>query len=258
VAIGAGMVALGHRLRAPLVYAVTPAAAVVGAALVAPDATGSASLPTLIVEALKSGGLLQPPIPFDPGWRFVLVVLFAVLSAGAASIALSTRRPKLGVLIPLPLTLLAALVQPDDAEIANVAVAVIMVASGMTLAYGAQLGADGELGAAFESRRIMRGIAVALALAVGLVAVSRVGILFPQPDRSHVVPPQRPPTPPDQPDQPLFDYTASRPGLLLRLGVIYVYDTKVNAWELPPYDVGRFEPLKQGGAVPGATFASDA
>jgi len=254
VLIGGGMIALGQRMRSGIpAYLVAPLAGLVGAILVAPDTGGSTGLAAQIGEAVKNGGLLQPPVSFDPGWRFVLVVLFALLTAGAAAVASSTRRPKLGVLLPMPLTLLAALVQPDSAEIVNVVVAVVFAASAMTVAYGAQLAADGELGAGFESRRILRGIALAVALAVGLGVVSKASFLFPQPDRSHVVPPQRPPTPPDPPDRVLFSYTASRPGLPLDLGVIDVYDVKAGAWELPPYDPSRFDVLHPPQTIPGTT-----
>lgn len=251
VVLGAGMVGLSLRLRTGIVqYAVVPVAALAGAALVAPFASGAnSSLPAQVGDALSSGGLLQPPVPFEPGWRFILVVLFTVLTAGAGYLALALRRVKLGVAVPLPLVLGAAVIQPSQSEIPTVAVAMVLAVIGMTIAYGAELGGQGHLGVGFESRRLLRGLALAVLLAVGVVGISRVGILFPQPDRSHVIPPQRPPPPPALPDQVLFSYTASRP-VPLRLGVIDVYDVTAGAWELPPYDPSRFVPVEPPAGIP--------
>ena len=70
---------------------------------------GSANLTSLIVDAVKGGGLGQPPVPFDPGWRFVFVVLFAVVSAAGLALAVNLARPQLAVAFPLPVVLGAAL-----------------------------------------------------------------------------------------------------------------------------------------------------
>ena len=50
---------------------------------------GSANLPSLVVEAVNSGGLGQPPVPFEPGWRFLLVVLLILLGAGASALGIA-------------------------------------------------------------------------------------------------------------------------------------------------------------------------
>ena len=248
VTIGALLVMVSYRGRQRILqYLVAPAAMLVGALAVLPDARGgTSSLPALVIEAVRSGGLLQAPVPFDPGWRFILIVLFAIVAAGAASLAISNNRPKLAVLLPLPITVLAGLVQPADVVVASAAVSVGLTLAGMSLANGAELSREAAVGARFETRRLLRSAVMAVAMVVALVVLSKADILFPQPDRNRVVPPTRPTVPPPQPDSELF--TASLPYLTpLRLGVIDVYSyPKDNAWLLPPFDAKRLKPVVSG------------
>ena len=259
VLIGGGLVFGSYRIRraANLQYLVIPLSAVVGIALVAPDAQGGSNgVLGLIEDAVRQGGLLQPPISFDPGWRAILVVLFALLAAGSASLGVSLGRPKLGVALPVPLTMGAALIQPASDEIPAVVVALVLVTVGMTLAYGAELGGSGQLSAAFESRRLLRGGGIAASMAVVVVLLSSLGFLFPQPNTEHIIPPQKPQIPPPQPDRTLFTYSASRP-VPLRLGVIDHYDVSQTAWLLPAYDTSRLKRLQAPTKVPqigGAKF----
>ncbi|HXA43104.1 MAG TPA: transglutaminase domain-containing protein [Candidatus Solibacter sp.] len=263
VALGVGLIILSYRVMraAALQYAVIPVALLVGAALVAPDAHGGTmNTPALIMDSLRAGGLLQPPVAFDPGWRFILLVLFALLAAGSASVAIATNRPKLGVAIPVPLAAAGALIQPGDAEILTAAVALVCGVLAMTLAYGAELGSAGQqLSSAFETRRLLRGGAMALGLAVVVIGISRFGVLFPQPDTNHVVPPQRPQTPAEEPDRPLFSYKiSSGKSLPLREGVIDFYSVTDHAWELPPYDARRLDRLTPPAKLPQGKLPADA
>ncbi len=255
VGIGAGMVLLGHRLRRPGLFpALTLAVAgLVGAALVAPDATGgSATVPGLVTDALKGGGFLQPPVPFDPGWRLVLVLLFAMLTSGSALLAIALGRPKIGVLIPAPLIVGAGLLQPAATEVVAGAVAVVLVVVALAVAYGAELGENAELSSAFEARRLLRGVAVAVGVGAVVFALSYAGVLFPQPDRERIIPPQRPQVPQSEPDRVIFRYTSSAP-VPLRLGVIDTYDAAQGAWLLPPYDAKLLRPIQPPSWIPGAT-----
>ena len=252
VAIGIGVIAAGYRLRRDWVqYLALPIGAVVGAALVAPSATGgSASVPALIVEAIRQGGLSQPPVPFDPGWRFLLLLAFALLAAAAAAVGVGDDRPKLAVLVPIPLAVGAALVQPPDSEITTSIVAAVLLCCGLVLAQGAELGRRGQLGLGFEGRRILRGGAMLVGLILLLVVLSQSGLLFPQPDLAQVIPPQKPQLPPPAPDRPLFEVRSALK-VPLRLGVIDIYDARQNAWLLPPYDSRRLHPLKGSASFTG-------
>lgn len=255
--LGAGMVALSYRTRRPSLvqYLVAPVAVVVGALLVLPDARGGADLVSLVAEALRGGGLAQPPLPFDPGWRFVLIVLMAMLSAAAASMPIALARPKLAVAFPMPVVLGGALLAPPGGEATNAAVAIGFLLTGLAISYGAELAADGE-GGAFERKRLIRGGALLVLLAVAMVAIGQARFLFPTTATDRVVPAQRPTASQVLPDRVLFEVRSNDVGPW-RLGVLDSYDGE--AWLLPSYDPGRLVDLPDDGSVnlPPATIATD-
>lgn len=253
VAIGVGFVLLSSRLTRPAVlqYAVVPAAAFAGAVLVAPEAGGgTANLPGLVGEALRNGGLLQPPVPFDPGWRFILVTFFAILGAGSLGLALATRRAKLAVLVPLPVVFGAALLQPSGSEIVSSSVAIFLLVGALAVAYGAELAADADASTGrFEVRRLGRGAGMLLVLVAAIVGLAQTDFLFPDTNEDRVIPPQKPPVTPLEKDRELFRMSWERPGPV-RLGVLDVYDGE--AWLLPPQDDKRVVELVDG-RIPDAT-----
>ena len=254
VLLGAGLVIAGYRLgqSSLLQLLVLPAALLAGALLVLPDARGgSATIPSLVTEAVAAGGLLQAPVPFDPGWRLVLVVVFAPLAATAASLAISLARPRLGVAVGVVVTVIGALVQPDSAELTSALGSVVLIFGGLGLAYSSEVSATGNLTTEFELNRVLRGGALVLALAVALVVASRSGVLFPQPDRSRVVPAQKPQAQSAVADRVLFDYLgpAKTP---IRIGDIDGYDSRQQAWLLPPYDSRLVKTLVPPASIPGA------
>jgi Transglutaminase-like superfamily/TgpA N-terminal domain len=250
VVLGSGLILLSYRLRPPAViqFLLVPLALAAGAALAAPAARSGASVPDLVAEAIRQGGLLQPPISFDPGWRFLLIALCVLVSGGSAALALSTERVKLAVLAPLPLAFAAALIQPPGSEVASVAVGVVLGVIGLTLAEGAHLSKAGVTGAAFELRRVGRAGVMAVGLALVLVLFSTAGFLYPQPNRDHVIPPQKPPTPPPVADAVLFRDSGLQ-GNVLRMGVIDTYDQKQHAWLLPPYDPATLKHYDDPGTI---------
>jgi hypothetical protein len=256
-ALGAGVFALGCRTGRPVLVQLAglPAAVVAGAVLVAPDATGgTANLPRLVVEALRTGGLSSPPIPFDPGWRFLLVVLVSSLATAAASLAHARNAPRLAALIPAPVAAAAVLVQPPGRELLSVGVALVLIIASLAVAFGADLAGQGTTGRSFEVRRFTRAGASLAVLLVALAAISQLGFLFPQTNDSQVVPPKRPEPPPASPDRPLFTVKADL-AVPWRLGVLDVYDD--NAWLTPPYDPRRYQPVPPGGRVPSARPLAD-
>ncbi|GAC1328620.1 MAG: hypothetical protein NVSMB17_04250 [Candidatus Dormibacteria bacterium] len=254
VVLGAGLVVAGYRLGQPslLQLLVVPAALVTGGLLVLPDARGgSATIPNLVVEAVSSGGLLQAPVAFDPGWRLVLVGVFCPLAATAASLAISLDRPRLGVAVGVLVTVLGALVQPDSAEVVSAVGSVVLILAALGLAFSSEASSSGNLTTEFELNRVLRGGAMVLGLAVALVLLSRTGILFPQPDRSRVVPAQKPVAQGAVRDRVLFNYRgpAKTP---IRVGGIDGYDARQQAWLLPPQDPRQVRTLVPPASIPGA------
>ena len=251
VLLGAGLSYAGTRWRANLLhYLVLPLSLLVGAGLMAPaSGGGTSSLPALVKDAVTSSQVLQPPIDFAPGWRLILVVLLALVTAASSGLALSLRRTRLAVAVPVPLTLAAALVQPAGTAIATGAVSVGLVVMALATSYAAD-GVGDTFDSGFELRRLGRSAAAGVLLIAALLAASRVTFLFPDKQQHHVIPPRKPPVSPPQPDVPLYHVkgTLTEP---LRVGVIDVYDRKQQAWLLPPVDNQRLNRLTLPANIPG-------
>jgi len=261
-AVAAGTVAVGvaqRSGRAALQYFIVPGSFVVGylAALLLPNPTGTTgTVPELVRRALSNGGLDQPPIPFDPGWRFLAVGLLTLVAAAAASLALGLGRPRLAVIVPLPLVIAAGSLQPNGREAVGGAVALVLLIAGLGVLATAELAdpgaAAGEGGSrGFEVRQLVRGGAALLGVAVALAALSQAKVLFPVPERNRDAKPQKPQVVPLKAvrDRPLFEATSSSKGPW-RLGVLDTYDG--SAWLLPPFDLDRLTPPETDGAIPGA------
>lgn len=237
--IGAGVVALSSRMRNPasLQLLALPLSAVVGVVVTAAVAGGS-SVPTLIVEAVTAGGLSQPPVPFDPGWRFLLVVLTCSVAVTAATGAVAFSRARLAVFLPAPLLAAGALIQPEGEELLSVVPALVLLVAGLAVAFGGELARETRTGAGFEARRLGKAAGFLVVVVAAMVGLSQLGFLFPPKQDSTVIPPKRPQTPPPlTTDKVLFSIGGKQVGPL-RVGVLDGYDG--TAWLTPPYDPKRF------------------
>lgn len=246
VAIGVGLVCLSHRMGRPSIAQalVLPVAVAAGAVVATTSTTGrGGSLPGLVADAVREGGLAQPPIAFAPGWAFLGVVLFAMAGAAATAMATGLGRPKLAVAAPLPITLGAAVVQPKGSELITSGVAVVLVVGALALAYGADLAVDGTVGSGFEVRRLAQGAGLLVLVVVGVVALAQTDLLFPSTKTDQVIPPRKPPTPPPEPDRVLFTVRSERPGPW-RLGTLDVYED--GAFLLPSVDPARMVEVRAG------------
>lgn len=259
--LGAAIVALSYRTARPALpqLLVVPAALVVGALLVLPDSGGDlGELPGFVVEAFRDGGLSTPPVPFDPGWRVIVVVLCAALVATATSLAVGFGMPRLAVAVPLVVVVGGMLVHPARGETTTALVALVLVLGGLGVSFGVQLGKEGTTGSTgFEVRRLARGGVVVAALVVGLSLVGQVGFLFPDTTGDQVIPPRRPGVPP--PNDASVVFTVDEPKQsdhIWRTGVLDVYGLDQNAWLTPPYDPDRLVVLPESGQVPGADSPS--
>ena len=250
--LGAALGYATYRWRRPsLQFLVLPVALLVGAALVAPDAhAGTSSLPGLVVDAIHNGGFLQPPVDFEPGWRLVLTVLLMMLASGAVAVAVTAGRPRLAALVPAPLAVGAALIQPSGEAALSSAVTIVALIAALAVAYGADLGKSSDVGAGFEVRRLGRTGGMIAGLVIAMVVLNQAGFLFPSPQQNRTIPPQRPQVPPAPPDVPLFRVTTNAQAPL-RLGVLDVYDVKQNAWLLPPQDSSKLSRKSTPATLPG-------
>lgn len=256
VLLGCGFVYAGVRFRSVVLqYLVLPTSLLLGAILMSSaSGAGTSSLPALVKDAATTSHVLQPPIDFAPGWRLIMLVVLALLTSAACSLAVSMNRPRLSVIVPAPLTMIAALVQPRASAIVTSAVSVGFVAMALATSYAAD-GIGDTFDARFELRRLGRSALAGVLLIAALIGASKVSFLFPENEQHHVVPPRRPPVNPPQPDVPLYRVKGALPGPL-RAGVIDVYDVKARAWMLPPVDNQRLVRLKLPADIPKAPVAS--
>lgn len=259
VVVGTGTMFLAERFNRSTVlqFAAFPVGGLIGAVLATTAAGPGASLPTLVQDALRGGGLLQPPIPFDPGWRFLVVFLFTVLSAASCGLGIALARPKLTLSLAFPVALGAALLQPKGNEFAASAVAMVLLVAALGVAYGSDLAAEGVMGGGFELRRLLRGTALMTGVLVGLVAIAQTDFLFPDTNKDEVIPPQKPPKVPPEPDREMFRVRSELKGPW-RVGILDVYED--NAFLLPSVDPKRVVEVPRTGAVSpplGPTYTVD-
>jgi hypothetical protein len=249
---GVGGVWLASKRKPVVQYTVVPGAFILGylAALILPNDTGvTGTVPELVRHAISNGGLAEPPVPFDPGWRFLVVVLITLIGAAAASLALAMRRPKLALLIPLPVVVAAALSQPHGSEALSGVVALVLLVAALMTAFTAELGEQADTGPRFEVRQLIRGAgAVAATLAV-LAVMSQASLLFPTPKTDRAARPQKPQVQPISKvqDRPLFDVESPSTGPW-RLGVLDEYQD--GGWLLPPFDLKRYVSPRKDGTLP--------
>jgi hypothetical protein len=242
----AGLAHAGWRRNPLAAWAAVPAAVVVGWLAVAAGGDSGAALPRLVAEALRSGGISQPPVAFDPGWRFILAAVLVLLASAATGLSLSLDNPRLAPLAGAAVVVLGVLVQPSHAAVLSVCGAVVLTAASLAVA----VGGDGEGARAFEARRLARGAGALAGLVALLIVLSQLGFLFPASNAHQVIPPKRPETPPPAADRVLFKVKADRP-LPLRLGVLDGYDGR--SLLTPPYDTDRFRRIGSGRAPAGST-----
>lgn len=249
-ALGTGMVWLSFRTKRPalLQSLIFPLAVVAGAILVMGDASGgSANLPGLVAEALRSGGISQPPVPFDPGWRFLLVVMMAVLSGGTAAVAIALNRIKVAVFLPVPVLFGGLMAHSGEGSIIPTIVSLVLLAVALALGFGVELAREGATSARFEVRRLGRGLVSLVALVAVLGGLTQLGFLFPEASQRRVIPPERPRPAPPEPDREIFLVTSDRQ-LPWRIGVLDVYDGR--GWLTPPFDTDRLVDLPSGTSIP--------
>ncbi len=247
--LGAAIATYSYRMRNPniLQFLVMPVCAFVGALIVLPDLTGgSANLPSLIVEALTSGGLATPPVPFDSGWKFIFTLLTGLVGATSASMAIGFEKPKGALLVAGPLIFASVLIQPPGAELLAVVISLTFAAIGFGVAYGVELRRDGAISGEFEVRRFGTAALAMIAIGGTLFFLSRFDFLLPEP-QEHQTPPQKPEPQPPLSDRRLFSVKTDQV-VPFRLGVLDGYYT--TAWLTPPFNPARLVKLPPSGKVP--------
>jgi hypothetical protein len=209
---------------------------------------GPAELPHLVSQAIKSGRALHPPIPFDAGWRPILILLLTFVGFAAASVGVVLDRPRLALVLPLPLVGLTLISQPKNGQALAGLLAVLPVVAGLTVLFGGDGGGVTELSREFELRRVLKA-AFTLVPMIGLVLLlNSTSLLFPKPAFNPAQKPQKPKAVPLSAanDRVLFEIDGPITGPW-KMGSLDVYDG--SAWRLPPYDPRKLRSIGPDGII---------
>jgi hypothetical protein len=232
----------GRLLRQTLLL---PVIMVIGGIVAIPGSHGR-SPGALLGAAVRSGRVLRPPIPFDAGWRPLLLTTFAIVAFAAAWIATENKRPKAALLPGLGIIALTAITQPADGQVVgSLAAGLPFLASVAVLFAG-----DGaaQLSGAFERTRLLRSALLAVPGIVVLVLLSNSSILFPKPAYNPADKPQKPKSVPLSAarDRVLFEVDGPITGPWV-IGALDVYDG--TTWRLAPYEAKRLKKVPSDGVV---------
>ncbi len=255
-ALGVGFTACGvtwallayrSRRRLALQVSLVPLAFVLGAVSLVPTREGPTGVFKLMTDAVSTGRLLRPPVPFDAGWRPIFALIFMVTGFGAGWLALALKRPQLGLLLPVPILLLTAMSQPAEGQLLGSILGFMPVLMGLGLLFGGAQSRD-ALGRDFEVRRLLRSLPMAAGGLVLLVVLSQTSFLFPEPVYDPTDKPQKPKPIPlsEVVDRVLFEVVGDLTGPW-RIGVLDVYDGE--SWRLPPFDSDRLLGVPKSGVV---------
>ena len=210
---------------------------------------GPASVVSLVRTALRSGSLLQPPVPFDPGWRVVLIVTLGLLGFAGVWLATALGRSRLGLALGLPVIGLTAITQPEDAKLIAGAVPIALIIAALALLFGGDVRSARDLGRAFEAKRAARALAVGLPLLLGVILLNKATFLFPKPVYDPVSSAQKPRLVSAASDDVLFEVrTKTKLTGPWRVGVLDTY--KDDNFLLPPQDDKRLADVSGGKPLP--------
>ncbi|MHB1447230.1 MAG: transglutaminase-like domain-containing protein, partial [Acidimicrobiales bacterium] len=210
---------------------------------------------SLMQAAVRAGRLLRPPVPFDPGWRPLLVIIFLLLGFATAWVGAALGRMQLALVIPLPLLLLAAISQPSDQQLLAGILAFVPLVGALAVTFGGDGRSAANLTRSFELRRALRGGALMVPAVAAIVALNQTSFLFPKPTYNPQSKPQKPRAIPLSAitNVDLFDVKGTITGPW-KTGDLDTYDG--SNWLLPPYLNKDIEALPANGRVgkaPGPT-----
>ena len=230
-----------------------PVAAVIGSLLAIPGANGASPL-SLIGQAVKGGRLLRPPVPFDPGWRPVLFIVFTILGFCVAWVATALNRPQAAMAMPLVVVVITAISQAPGQELPSGILALMATIGAVGVLFGGDMASAAELGRVFELKRLARGVPLFAGVMALLVLANHSTFLFPKTVYNPTQKPQKPRSIPISaaPDVVLFTVSSSDGGPPpitgpWVIGTLDVYQG--NQWLVAPYDPAQLQALKPNGVV---------
>ncbi|MBW3588175.1 MAG: DUF3488 and transglutaminase-like domain-containing protein [Actinobacteria bacterium] len=206
------------------------------------------NLGPFVREAITSGDVLRPPVPFTLGWRAILGWLMGGLGFTAGWVAIQFRRPALGLVVPLPIVALGAISLPDTAKIPSGLAALVLLALGLGLLSGVEIGEEEQRSLRYEARRAIRALPMVGVIVLLLYFMATRNILFPAPRYDPTQEAQQPRTVPlsEVQDRVLFTVESGVTGPW-RMGALDIY--KEDEWLLPPFADNRIEEVPADGII---------
>lgn len=253
--LGVGLATLAARTRKAVTANVIVVLGLflIGAVMVLPSGPGNVgALRSLVRDAAESGDVLRPPVPWTAGWAAISGWLMGITGFVAAWAALALRKPSIGLVIPLPVGVIAAISVNESQVVATAIAAFVLFAVGLGLLASANtVGEEDERPPiSYEIRKALKSLPVLAVIVVLLVLASRSDFLFPKTLIDPAQEPQRPRTTPlsEVEDRPLFE-VQSAGGLTgpWRLGALDVYDG--TDWRLPPFAENDINEVPRSGIV---------
>ena len=225
----------------------------VGLLMVVPGNPSDATRVTSLArEAARTGDLLRPPVPFEPGWHAIVGWLMAIVGFAAGWLALAIRRPSIALLLPLPFAAFAGISVPDSQQVGSGLAVLVLFAIGLGLLSSEQsVGEEDERPpVAYEVRKALKAMPLLAVIVVVLYFVSKAGFLFPPPAIDPAKQPQKPKTVPisEVEDRELFQVESPVSGPW-RMGALDVYDQSDGTWRLPAFDENELENVPSSGVV---------
>lgn len=225
----------------------------IGVLMVVPgNPSDAAKVASLAREAAREGNVLNPPVPFDPGWHAIVGWLLGVIGFASTWLALAFRKPSIALLLPLPFAAFAGISVPDDQQVASGLAVLVLFAIGLGLLSSEQsVGEEDEkppIG--YEVRKALKAMPVLAVIVVALYGLSKAGFLFPPPAIDPAKEPQKPKTVPitEVEDRELFTVRSTISGPW-RMGALDVYDASDGSWRLPPFDENELTDVGRSGVV---------
>lgn len=251
--LGVGLAVVASRLRGAVAtnLVLLVGVGVIGLLMMVPSGAGDMlHAATYVRQAIKDGDLLRPPVPFNPGWHAIVGWLMAVVGVVSTWTALVVRRPTVGVLLPLPLAVVAAISIPSYAQVGSgIAIVVLFAGALGVVATGQLVGGDDQRPTmGFQARRAGRSLVVIAVICAALAGAARTNVLFPKSvynpatkaQKPHVVPPT------NAPNRPLFTVVSASLGPY-RTGELDIYQN--NEWLYAPLDQAPLHSVGASGVI---------
>ncbi len=256
---GVGLASVAVRVRRPLAANAVVVVGLFGIGLLMIATRGPANMfevRELVGEAVASGNVLRPPVPFVIGWYALVGWLMGVIGFVTGWVAVALRKPAFAVLLPLPVAGFAGISVPENAQVAS-GIAVLILFVGGLVALSSATQVEGGIGEdeeeikpplAFQLRKAAKGIPILIAISVVMVLLSKTGFLFPDPVYDPAQEAQKPKTVPlsEVQDRVLFEVESELSGPW-RIGSLDVYDG--TDWRLPPFAASELEQVPRSGIV---------